>query len=88
MDLKQIEAIQEWKNHPPRTYRDIQVFLGFYNFYQCFIHQFLQIVKPILQLLHSMKKGRKPGLIGQDWQEPQQQALKELINWFTTAPIL
>jgi hypothetical protein len=23
MDPKQIEAIQEWKNHPPRTFRDI-----------------------------------------------------------------
>jgi hypothetical protein len=88
MDPKRIEAIQEWKNHPPRTFRDIQVFLGFCNFYRRFIHQFLQIVKPILQLLHRMKKGQKPGLIGQDWQEPQQQALEELINWFTTAPIL
>jgi hypothetical protein len=26
MDPKRIEAIQEWKNHPPRTYRYIQVF--------------------------------------------------------------
>jgi hypothetical protein len=25
--------IQEWKNYPLQTYRDIQVFLGFYNFY-------------------------------------------------------
>lgn len=35
-----------------------------------------------------MKRGRKPGLIGQDWQEPQQQALEKLIDRFTTAPIL
>ena len=35
-----------------------------------------------------MKKGQKPGLIRQDWQEPQQQALEKLIDWFTTAPIL
>jgi hypothetical protein len=35
-----------------------------------------------------MKKGQKPGLIGQDWQEPQQDALEQLINRFTTAPIL
>jgi hypothetical protein len=45
-------------------------------------------VKPILQLLKGIKKGQKPGLIGQDWQEPQQQALKQLINRFTIAPIL
>jgi hypothetical protein len=70
MDLKRIEAIQEWKNYPPQTYQDIQVFLGFCNFYQCFIHKFLQIVKLILQLLKGMKKGQKPGLIRQDWQEP------------------
>jgi hypothetical protein len=80
MDPKRIEAIQEWKNHPPRTYQDIQVFLGFCNFYRRFIHQFSEIVKLILQLLKGMKKGQKPGLIGQDWQEPQQQALEKLIN--------
>jgi hypothetical protein len=88
MDTKPAEAMREWKNHPPRTYWDIQVFLGFCNFYRRFIHQFSQIVKPILHLLRDMKKGWKPSLIGQDWQEPQQQALEELINRFTTAPIL
>jgi hypothetical protein len=35
-----------------------------------------------------MKNGRKPGLIGHDWQEPQQQAFEKLIDSFTTAPIL
>jgi RNase H-like domain found in reverse transcriptase len=35
-----------------------------------------------------MKKGRKPGLIGHEWQEPQQRAFEELIDRFTTAPLL
>jgi RNase H-like domain found in reverse transcriptase len=35
-----------------------------------------------------MKNGRKPGVIGSDWQEPQQRAFEYLIDRFTTAHIL
>jgi hypothetical protein len=35
-----------------------------------------------------MKKGQKPGLIGYEWQEPQQRAFEELIDHFTTALLL
>ena len=88
MDPKRIETIVEWKKHPPKTYRDIQVFLGFCNFYRRFIFGFSRIATPIQSLLKGMKNGRKPGLIGHDWQEAQQRAFEGLIDCFTTAPIL
>jgi hypothetical protein len=88
MDTSRVDAISKWKEHPPKTYRDIQVFIGFCNFYRRFIYQFSQVARPILLLLKGMKKGRKPGLIGHEWQEPQQRAFEELIDRFTTAPLL
>ena len=96
MDPERVKTITEWKNYPPQTFRDIQVFIGFCNFYRRFIHNFSHIAQPIQRLLHGMKNGRKPGLIGDEWQEPQQRAFEKLINFafeklinrFTTAPIL
>jgi hypothetical protein len=34
MDPSQVEAISEWHNYPPKMYHNIQVFLGFCNFYR------------------------------------------------------
>ena len=63
MDSARVETVSEWRNHPPKTYRDIQVFLGFCNFYRRFIYGFAGIARPLHQLLHSMKNDKKPGLI-------------------------
>jgi len=88
MDPERVKTITEWKKYPPQTFRDIQIFIGFCNFYRRFIYNFSHIVQPIQRLLHGMKNGRKPGLIGHEWQEPQQHAFERLIDCFTTAPIL
>jgi hypothetical protein len=86
MDPRRVDAIREWKHHPPRTYRDIQIFIGFCNFYRRFIYAFSRIAKPIQDLLRGMKNGRKPGLIGSNWQGAQQKAFEGLIGKFATAP--
>ena len=88
MDPSRVEAIKAWKDNPPQTYRDIQVFLGFCNFYRRFIFGFSRIARPLHDLMKGMKNGRKPGQIGTDWQEPQEQAYHRLIDAFTTAPVL
>ena len=88
MDPSRVEAIRAWKDNPPQTYRDIQVFLGFCNFYRRFIFGFSRIARPLHDLMKGMKNGRKPGQIGTDWQEPQEQAYHRLIDAFTTAPVL
>src|SRR5438045_931128 len=83
-----IQTISEWCHHPPKTYQDVQVFLGFCNFYQCFIYGFAGIARPLHHLLHGMKNGKKPGLIADCWQKPQQEAFEQLIDAFITAPVL
>ena len=35
-----------------------------------------------------MKNGKKPGLIADNWQKPQQEAFEQLIDAFITAPVL
>lgn len=88
MDPARIETISEWRHHPPKTYRDVQVFLGFCNFYRRFIYGFAGIARPLHQLLRGMKKGKKPGPIADNWQSPQQEAFNRLINAFISTPVL
>jgi transposase InsO family protein len=88
MDPARVQTISEWRNHPPKTYRDVQVFLGFCNFYRRFIYGFAGIARPLNQLLHGMKNGKKPGPIANDWQKPQCEAFERLIDAFISAPVL
>ena len=46
------------------------------------------MARPLHALLQGIKNGRKAGNIGYIWQKPQQEAFKQLITAFTTAPIL
>jgi hypothetical protein len=59
MDPIRVQAIEEWPE--PESYRDIQVFLGFANFYYYFIYNYsrlvhmlnahmLQASKPLLEI--------------------------------------
>ena len=48
MDTSKIQTILDWQT--PTSIRDIQVFLGFAQFYRRFIRNFAQIAKPISDL--------------------------------------
>ena len=52
IDLVKVAGVQEWLTL--RNVTKVQSFVGFVNFYQCFIQDFLHITKPLHQL---MKKG-------------------------------
>ena len=87
MDPARIKTISEWPR--PKTYRDIQVFLGFCNFYRRFIFNFSAVARPLHALLNGLKNGRKPGVIAdKEWQVPQQKAFQQLIDAFISAPVL
>jgi hypothetical protein len=45
MDLEKIHTIQDCE--PPSNLKDVHVFLGFVNFYCCFVHNYSYIVQPI-----------------------------------------
>jgi hypothetical protein len=49
MSNEKIKAIQDWPK--PRKVCDIQSFLGFANFYRCFIHNYSWITVPLTHLM-------------------------------------
>ena len=56
MEPDWIETVKSWPE--PRSFRDIQVFLGFVNFYWCFIDRFLRLAWPLSSMLVGGKAGR------------------------------
>ena len=45
MEQEKIKAVKEWKT--PTRMKDVESFLGFANFYQCFIQNFSHTAKPL-----------------------------------------
>src|SRR5690606_24528425 len=68
----------EWKT--PQNVHDIQVFLGFANFYRRFIKNFSKVVAPITKLL----KKDIPFI----WDQAAKEAFESLKKAFTSDPIL
>jgi len=52
MEQEKVKAVKEWKT--PTRIKDVESFLGFANFYQCFIQNFSHTAKPLNEL-----KGKK-----------------------------
>src|SRR5437762_7421274 len=80
MDSDRISTISDWP--VPRSVTDIQVFLGFANFYRRFIDGYSHVVMPITSLLRT--KGSPPF----EWSPAAQEAFDRLKVLFTSAPIL
>ena len=81
MNPKKFNTILEWPI--PKTIKQIQSFLGFTNFYRCFIHHYANLTIPLNSL--TMKKAKEAfnGLT-----EAAKQAFDQLKLAFTTAPVL
>ena len=78
MDPKKVEAVTAWPI--PQSQHDIQVFLGFANFYRKFINEYSRVVAPLTALLKKDVAFR--------WSPEAQKAFRTLKEAFTTAPIL
>ena len=78
MDPIKIKSILSWES--PRTVREVQVFIGFANFYRRFISNFSKIIQP---LIHLTRKGTP-----WDWNSNCEAAFNGLKEAFTTAPVL
>ena len=78
MDPGKLKGISEWPS--PTTVKQTRGFLGFGNFYRCFIRHFSEIAKPLNDLL---KKDRKF-----EWTPDCQKAFEELKKQFTEEPVL
>ena len=62
------------------------MFLGFANFYQCFISHYLAIARPLINVLKG--QGDKKSSSSFQWGTEQQQAFDELKTTFTSTPML
>ncbi|KAH0609353.1 uncharacterized protein H6S33_012839 [Morchella sextelata] len=78
MDPKKVIDVLEWST--PTNLHDVQVFLGFANFYRRFILGYSKIVAPLTALT---KKNVKF-----EWTDDREEAFQTLKKMFTTAPIL
>ena len=78
MDLERISIIAEWP--VPESVLDIQVFLGFSNFYHRLIEGYSRVVVPITRLLRKGKSFL--------WSAQAQASFDKLKSLFTSAPIL
>jgi hypothetical protein len=77
MDRVKVAGVVDWPT--PSTQKELQQFLGFTNFYRCFILDYSHIAQPLFVL--TGKKDFK-------WGEDQTEAFQELKNCITCAPVL
>jgi len=77
MEQEKIKAVKEWKM--PTKVKDMESFLGFANFYQCFIHNFSYTARPLNEL-----KGKKKW----KWEQEHQKAFEELKEKITSQLVL
>ncbi|KAL0148123.1 hypothetical protein M9458_056593 [Cirrhinus mrigala] len=79
MDTAKVQTVTEWPQ--PTTIKELQRFLGFANFYRCFIRNYSTVASPLTLLLKDKPHKLK-------WTEEANQALISLKERFTSAPIL
>ncbi|GAB7332949.1 hypothetical protein MBLNU13_g04654t1 [Cladosporium sp. NU13] len=84
MDRSRIATVEDWPT--PSTFREVQVFLGFANFYRRFIKQYSKIVAPLTALSKGAKNGKKTGPLM--WGESEEQAFRAVKAAFVEAPVL
>src|SRR5450755_1713069 len=84
MDDAKIKTITNWP--VPQNFRDIQVFMGFANFYRRFILRFSKVVRFITDMLIGMMKGKKIGEF--HWLKKADNVFEMLKDFFTIALIL
>jgi hypothetical protein len=78
MDPVKLKAVKDWPQ--PKTIKDIQKFLGFYNFYRCFIQNYSKLAWPLFDLT---RKG-EPFI----WTDHYKRAFTGLQHALTSSPVL
>ena len=85
MDPTRVSTIKEWPL--PKSFRDIQVFLGFANVYRRFIREFSRIVGRLTAILKGSSK-RKFQRMNFNLTKDAESSFHQLCSAFTTVPIL
>jgi hypothetical protein len=78
MDTAKLKGILDWP--APKTVEEVQSFIGFGNFYCCFVKEFSHLAHPLHDLLKKDKKFV--------WSEECQESFDQLKKRFTEEPVL
>ncbi|KAI0992990.1 hypothetical protein K3495_g15194, partial [Podosphaera aphanis] len=78
VDPAKVKAILEWQ--PPTTVKGVRSFLGFANFYRCFIEGFSDIAAPLTELTKKHAVWR--------WGQKENEAFEQLKRNFASEPVL
>src|SRR5216684_906061 len=78
MDPAKLQAINNWPT--PTSLKDIQCFLGFCNFYHCFIQKYSHVAHPLFLLTRQDTKFL--------WSNSQASAFTSLKLTFQSSPVL
>jgi hypothetical protein len=81
VDPARLSTVSEWP--VPRSFHDVQIFLGFTGFFRCFIEAYSWITIPLTNLLKGAKNGRKSGPF--TWTEEAQKAFQDLKDAYSPA---
>ena len=74
-DPDKVRVIQTLE--PPRTAKEVQVFMGHMNYYRRFINGYVEMSRPIYGLMHNL-----------EWTKECELAFRKLKQGFSTTPIL
>ena len=78
MNSKRIQIIKEWSKL--KTYREVQIFLEFVNFYKRFIYCYFKIAAPLTSLLKDSENEKKKNLL--KWPNEVEQTFRQLKDIF------
>ena len=84
MNSEWMRTIEEWSR--PRTYRELQMFLRFVNFYRRFVYRYSHIVASLTDLLKDSSQSKKSESF--EWPTEVEQAFRRLKQIFTSTPLL
>ena len=84
MEPSRVTSVTEWP--APKTFKELQMFLGFANFYRRFIAGYSKAIRSLTDMLKGMQAGVKTGPF--DWGTAQQEAFDDLKRRFKSAEIL
>ena len=84
MNSKWIQMIKKW--FKLKTYREVQIFLEFVNFYKRFIYRYSKIAAPLTSLLKDSENGKKKNSF--DWPDEVAQTFRQLKKIFMSISLL
>ena len=84
MNSKRIQMIKKWFKF--KTYREVQIFLRFVNFYKRFIYRYFKIVASLINLLKNNEKKKKKDSF--EWSKSVDQTFHQLCDIFMSISLL